>query len=150
MSEPVSMGDYKSTTSNTLKGQLKWAGDLTFQGRTQRGYELDFDGKVEWGCAPTEALLLSLAGCMAIDVVSILQKQRVELESFKVDISGERNPAPPQYFTSIHIILRLAGKDIDQKKVDRAIALSQEKYCSVRHTLRPDIEITIEAVIGKE
>ena len=143
----MEMGDYKSNPSNTLKGQLKWAGDLTFQGRTQRGYELDFDGKVEWGCAPTEALLLSLAGCMSIDVVSILQKQRVELAGLKVDISGERNPTPPQYFTSIHITLHLTGEQIDRKKVDRAIELSQEKYCSVRHTLRPDIKITIEAVI---
>lgn len=147
MTDKPDMTGYKTNVDSVTKGQLKWSGDLVFQGRTQRGYELDFDGKIEWGCAPTEALLLSLAGCMAIDVVSILKKQRVEIKEFKVDVEGERNPDPPQYYKSMLVTLRLKGDGVDRKKVERAVRLSQEKYCSVRHSLRPDMKFAIDTVI---
>jgi len=92
--------DYKNKVTPALKGTLTWDKDLIFAGRTQRGYEIDYDAKAEWGCMPTESLLLSLIGCMGIDVVSILQKMKCDLKSFKMDVEGERNPTPPQYYTS--------------------------------------------------
>ncbi|MBI4665858.1 MAG: OsmC family protein [Nitrospinae bacterium] len=150
MTDRIDLTDYKTKTASTLKSTLRWGHELVFQGRTQRGYELDFDAAMEWGCSPTEALLLSFAGCMAIDIVSILRKQRVELTEFHVDISADRNPTPPQYFTAMTLDLKLKGHGLDDAKVQRAIGLSQEKYCSVRHTLRPDLKITINTILENE
>lgn len=147
MTDNPDLSNYKKKTANTLKASLRWGHELVFQGRTQRGYEMDFDAAMEWGCAPTEALLMSFGGCMSIDVVSILKKQRVEITGFTMDMEAERNPEPPQYFTAVKFVLRLKGVGIDQAKVDRAVSLSLEKYCSVRHTLRPDLAVTIETHI---
>ena len=93
---------------------------------------------------PTESLMISLAGCMAIDSVMFLRKMRVRIASFHIDITGERNPTPPQYYKAIHMHIRIAGKEITPKKMDRVISLSQEKYCSVYHSLRPDMKIKVD------
>jgi putative redox protein len=89
-----------------------------------------------------EALLAALAGCMAVDIQAILEKSRVPLEGLQVFVEGERAPDPPQRYTSIRMRFRLEGpSEADEGKVLRAIHLSEEKYCSVHHTLRPDLEI---------
>ncbi len=142
--------DYKAKVATIAKGRLDWDKDLIFVGRTQRGYEIEFDAKAEWGCIPTESLLLSLAGCLAIDVVSFLRKMRCNLERFWMEIEGERNPTPPQYYKAVKMILHIQGEGLTDRKVQRAIDLSQEKYCSVRHTLRPDLKVTIEYRINEE
>ena len=138
---------YKQKVSTENKATLTWDKDLIFVGRTQRGYEIDFDAKVEWGCMPTESLMLSLAGCMGIDAMFFLKKMRADVESFKIDVTGERNPVPPQFYTAIHMHISIAGKGITSKKMDRVISLSQEKYCSVYHSLRPDMKITVDYTI---
>ncbi len=139
---------YKSKINPVNKARLTWDKDLIFAGMTQRGYVIDFDGKVEWGCMPTESLLLSVAACMAIDTVSFLKKMRSELTGFKIDITGERNPTPPQFYKKIDMLLTIDGKDIDEKKVKKAVALSHEKYCSVYHSLRKDMEVKVDYVIN--
>jgi putative redox protein len=128
---------------------LHWDRELIFTGRTMRGYEIEFDARVEWGCMPTESLLLSLAGCMAIDTVSFLQKMRTEIKDFKIDIIGERNPTPPQYYKRIEMILTISGKNLDEKKVKKAVSLSHEKYCSVYHSLRKDLEVKVDYVLNE-
>ncbi|HHN65535.1 MAG TPA: OsmC family peroxiredoxin [Nitrospirae bacterium] len=138
---------YKEKVATVTKGWLEWDRDLIFVGRTQRGYEIDFDAKVEWGCMPTESLLLSLAGCMAIDMVSFLQKMRCNLRSFKIEIEGERNPTPPQYYRAVKMLIRMSGEGFTEKKIQRAISLSQDKYCSVYNSLRPDMKVTVDYVI---
>ncbi len=138
---------YKEKVATITKGWLEWDKDLIFVGRTQRGYEIDFDAKVEWGCMPTESLLLSLAGCMAIDMVSFLQKMRCNLKSFKIDIEGERNPTPPQYYKAVKMTIRLSGDGLTEKKIQRAISLSQEKYCSVYNSLRPDMKVSVDYIV---
>jgi len=138
---------YKEKVATVTKGWLEWDKDLIFVGRTQRGYEIDFDAKVEWGCMPTESLLLSLAGCMAIDMVSFLQKMRCNLKSFKIDIEGERNPTPPQYYKAVKMTIRLSGDGLTEKKIQRAISLSQEKYCSVYNSLRPDMKVSVDYIV---
>jgi uncharacterized OsmC-like protein len=145
-----SLAGYKEKILPTNKGSLEWEKDLIFNARTQMGYEVEFDARMQWGCSPTETLLMSLVGCMAIDVFSFLQKMRVEIKSFKIDFSGERNPDPPQYYRSIEMVINVTGKGITPKKLDRVIALSQEKYCSVYHSLRRDIEIKVSYNITHE
>jgi len=142
--------DYKSKVATVTKARLDWDKDLIFVGRTQRGYEIEFDAKVEWGCMPTESLLLSLGGCLAIDVVSFLQKMRCQIEKFWMELEGERNPTPPQYYKAIKIVLHIKGEGLTDRKVQRAIELSQQKYCSVRHTLRADLQVSIEYRLNEE
>jgi len=139
--------DYKQKISPENRATLTWDRDLIFVGRTSRGYEIDFDARVEWGCMPIESLIISLAGCMGIDTVMFLQKMRVRLASYKVDITGERIPTPPQYYKTVHMHIDAAGKGITPHKMDRVIELSQDKYCSVYHSLRKDMKITVDYTI---
>jgi putative redox protein len=134
---------YKTKITPLTKATLTWSRDLVFAGTTPQGYELEFDADAQWGCKPTEALLLSLGGCMAIDIVSILKKMRMEISRFRIDLTGERNPEPPQYFKAVEMTLHLSGQNLDSRRIDRAIALSREKYCSVYNSLRPDLDLKV-------
>jgi putative redox protein len=136
--------EYKSKISQVNKATLTWDKDLIFIGRTNRGYEVEYDAQQQWGCSPTETLLLSVAGCMGIDMVSFLKKMKVEIRSYKMDILGERNPTPPQYYTSMDMIISVSGTGLTAKKIERAISLSQEKYCSVYHSLRKDLKMKVD------
>ncbi len=142
-----SLKGYKEKIPPVNKGMLTWEKELIFHGRTQRGEEIDYDASFQWGCSPTETLLMSVAGCLAIDMVSFLQKMRAAVTKFKIDYSGERNPTPPQYYKSMEMVIHICGENITQKKMERAISLSQEKYCSVYHSLRKDIDVKISYVI---
>jgi putative redox protein len=135
---------YKSKISQVNKATLSWDKDLIFVGRTNRGYEVEYDAQQQWGCSPTETLLLSVAGCMGIDMVSFLKKMKVEIKSYKMDIIGERNPTPPQYYTSIEMVISVNGAGLTAKKIERAISLSQDKYCSVYHSLRKDMKVKVD------
>lgn len=141
---------YKAKIRPVNTASLTWHKDLIFLGRTPRGFELDFDAEAQWGCIPTESLLLSVAGCLAIDVVSFVTKMKATITKFKVDIAGERNPTPPQYYTKIDMVIHIAGDNITPKKLDRAISLSQEKYCSVYHSLRKDLMVNVTYTIEEE
>ncbi len=138
---------YKAGITPGVKATLAWSRDRVFSGTTPQGYEIEFDADAQWGCKPTEALLLSLAGCMAIDIVSILKKMRVALTAFRVEVAGERNPQPPQFFRSVEMTLHIAGRNLDARRVERAIALSRQTYCSVYNSLRPDLELTVRYVL---
>ncbi|NJD19925.1 MAG: OsmC family protein [Gemmatimonadetes bacterium] len=124
---------------------LRWRGDgLVFSGGAPGGPEITLDSEGRAGPSPTQALLLSLAGCMGVDVRMILEKGRVPLESLDVRIEAERVEEPPRRFRSVRLTYRLRGpRQEDRAKVDRAVELSREKYCSVLHTLRPDLELDI-------
>ncbi|HYO47009.1 MAG TPA: OsmC family protein [Gemmatimonadota bacterium] len=126
---------------------LAWEGDMRFRARTEDGHDLSFDGTREMGASPTEGLLASLAACMAIDVVDILEKGRQDVDRCDVAISGERRKDPPRRFTSIRMEFRLSGKKLSRSRVERAIDLSRTTYCSVWHTLAPDIELDIALTI---
>ena len=139
-----SLDAYKAKVSQVNKATLTWDKDLIFVGRTNRGYEIEFDAQQQWGCSPTESLLLSVAGCMGIDMVSFLQKMKCEIKSYKMDIVGERNPTPPQFYTSMELIITVKGAGLTPKKLERAISLSHEKYCSVYHSLRKDMKMKVD------
>ncbi len=84
------------------------------------------------GARPMEMLLMGLGGCSAIDIILILQKQKQEITDFRIHIDGDREPnAVPSVFTNIRIHYALAGPNLSAEKVNRAIALSMDKYCSV-------------------
>ncbi|HEX6938923.1 MAG TPA: OsmC family protein [Longimicrobiales bacterium] len=124
----------------------RWTGDgLRFEGSGGTGDVVIVDGGGA-GTRPTELLLLGLAGCMGADIVDILGKMRVPLEALEIRVEGDRAAEPPRRFVRIRILCDARGvPEEDGLKLERAIALSQEKYCSVLHTLRPDCEIRIEA-----
>jgi putative redox protein len=119
---------------------MEWEGDLRFRGRAgERALELDGDSRA--AVSPVEALALSLAGCMASDVVHILVKGRAELKGLTARLVAERAPEEPRRLVSVDLRFSVRG-DVPASKVERAIALSREKYCSVWHSLRRDIAFT--------
>jgi putative redox protein len=144
-----SLKGWKEKVPLESKGFLSWEKDLVFTARI-RGYQFEYDPKAMEGCWPTDTLLMSLAGCLGIDVVMFLQKMKAEIKEFEIETSGERNPIPPQYYKSVKMVIHISGKGITPKKLDRAIALSQEKYCSVYHSLRKDIEVTVSYEIKED
>ena len=119
---------------------LRWIEDDAFEivEPPQAGRALDGNRKV--GLSPMEALLASLAGCMGIDVVMILLRMRCQLKSLQIGVMGHRNEDPPRYFNQLELEFRIGGV-LSEKQAQRAIDLSFEKYCSVFHTLRDDIQI---------
>jgi putative redox protein len=135
------MEGYKEHVDADMEARLQWEQDLYFTASTRRGYDMEFDANVQMGCMPLEGLLLSLAGCLAIDVVSILQKMRCSLSSMSMKIHGKRSETPPQRLLSVVLELFLKGDNLPEEKVRRAISLSEEKYCSVHNSLREDIDI---------
>jgi putative redox protein len=144
------LGEYKTKVAPEMKMRLEWEKDLIFAARTSTGYVFDFDAKVEWGCMPTESMLASIGSCLAIDVVSFVTKMRGEITDFKMDMTAKRNPVPPQYFKEVDLLITVKGRNLDQRKMDRAVNLSKEKYCSVYHTLRQDLKHTVRYKIIDE
>lgn len=97
----------------------------------------------EWRAPkPTDLLLMGLATCAAHEIVSILERQRQRLTGLRVDVKGEQQPEPPHAFTGIHMRFYLSGEQLVAAKVDRALDLSINKYCSVAATLRGVASIT--------
>ncbi len=127
-----------------VSATLRWTGSgLAFEGRTPQGNELTLESGGKAGASPTQLLLFALAGCTAIDVVDITTKMRVGIEGLEVAIEGDRAPEPPRRYTAIRTVYRARGvAAADQEKVRRALALSEEKYCSVRHSLATDIALS--------
>ncbi len=121
---------------------LRWTGEgLAFSGRVGSGPTVTIDGDAKAGPSSMDSLLLGLMGCMSIDVLMVLQKGRVTVNSLETRAEAERAPDPPKYFTRVRLTFVLDGPSTeDRSKVDRAIELSHEKYCSVLHSLRPDLE----------
>ncbi|MBA2132077.1 OsmC family protein [Capillibacterium thermochitinicola] len=128
-----------------MKASLKWDGHLGFEAVGESGRPIVTDASVAaggrgLGPSPMELVLFGLGGCMGIDVVSILQKARVELTTFTMELEGERAPEHPRGFTKIKIRLHLEGKGLNETVINRAINLSMEKYCSVRSSLKAEVE----------
>ena len=119
---------------------MDWEGGLRFRGRAG-DRELRLDGDSAAAVSPVEALVLALGGCMASDVVHILIKGRVELKGLTARLAAERAPEDPRRLVRVDLRFAVRGA-LPADKVERAIALSREKYCSVWHSLRPDIAFT--------
>lgn len=121
--------------------ELIWEHDLVFGGRTG-DVRLTLDSNTAAGPSPMQALAFGLAGCMAMDVVHILRKGRMPLQGLRTELTGQRASEVPHRFTAIALHFTVTG-DVPAEQVQRAIDLSREKYCSVWHSLRQDIELTV-------
>lgn len=134
-------------TNPSIIADLAWQGDLRFDGRAgEAGFTLDSDGKA--GVSPVQALALGLAGCMAIDVVHILAKGRQDLRGLRAHLTGWRAEEEPRRLTQVDLKFFVEG-DVAPDKLERALALSLEKYCSVWHSLRQDIDFTVAFEIAR-
>ena len=126
---------------------VNWVDGMLMVGKSHSGHSITMDGPIEiggenLGVRPMEMLLLGVAGCTMIDVVTILKKMRQDLSHCETKISAERANEHPKVFTDIHIHFVVKGKDLDSKKVDKAIKLSAEKYCSASIMLGKTAKIT--------
>jgi putative redox protein len=131
--------------SNIRQVRLRWSGEgLVFHGGPDGGVTVTVDSGGEQGQTPTQLLLMSLAGCMAVDVLMILEKGRVAVDALEVEAIGERAETVPKRFVNVQLVYRLSGPtEEDEPKLERAIALSREKYCSVLHTLDPALNLDV-------
>jgi len=121
-----------------ISASLVWTRDLQFEARTAHT-SLTIDSKGRDGPSPPEALACALAGCMAVDVVDIITKGRHPLTALTAELVAERAPDPPRRFVKVTLHLVATG-DVPAAAVERALQLSRDKYCSVWHTLRQDVE----------
>ena len=126
---------------------VNWVDGLLMVGKSDSGHTITMDGPPEsggenLGVRPMEMLLLGVAGCTMIDVVTTLKKMRQDLSYLETKIKAERATEHPKVFTNIHIQFILKGQNLDEKKVDKAITLSAEKYCSASIMLGETATIT--------
>jgi len=130
-----------------MKARVKWLDHMTFVGESDSGHSVVMDGPPEaggrnLGIRPMEMVVLGLGGCSSFDVVSILKKTRQNITDCHVEITAERAETEPKVFTKIHAHFVVSGKNLDEKKVEKAVSLSADKYCSVSIMLAATVDIT--------
>lgn len=130
-----------------MDASLTWQAGLSFEGKVtgRGGFPLQGtigDEDSSGAYSPMELMLLSLAGCTAMDVISILEKKRQNVTAFRVRAHGERASEHPKVFTSIHLDYDVTGHGVEEPAVTRAIELSQTKYCPAYAMLVPVVPIT--------
>ena len=135
-------------TAETKRVTLAWQERLVFQGGEPGGPVTTIDGDNASAPGPMLTLLLAAAACTGADVVVILEKMRVVLRGCRIEASGVRREEEPRRYTAIHLEYHLRGEGIDEAKARRAIDLSITKYCSVVHSLAPDIRVTHGLTLG--
>lgn len=134
------------------RADITWNEEMSFTG-TVNGHKIVIDasdevGGRDRGPRPKPLLLMSLGGCTGMDVVSILKKMRVDYEGLNIEVEGELTEEHPKYYHTITIIYRFKGKDLSMDKLEKAVSLSQERYCGVTAMLskaaRIDHRIIVE------
>jgi putative redox protein len=126
---------------------VNWVDGMLMVGKSDSGHTITMDGPPEiggenLGVRPMEILLLGVAGCTMIDVISTLKKMRQNLSHCETQVNANRANDHPKVFTDIHIRFILKGEILDSKKVEKAISLSAEKYCSASIMLGKTATIT--------
>jgi putative redox protein len=129
-----------------MKARIKWIQDVMFLGESGSGHSVVMDGAPDaggrnLGFRPMEMLLLGLGGCSAFDVMLILKRGREAVTDCVVDIDAERATTDPKVFTKIVMHYTVTGRELDPKKVERAVQLSAEKYCSASAIIGKTAEI---------
>ena len=135
-------------SKETKQAALEWRGDLRFEGGESGKPAVLLDGSGVAGPSPMTALLLAAAGCTGADIVSIVDKMRQPLASLRIEVSGTRREEEPRRYTDLHLHYYAAGEGLDESKLRRAIDLSLTKYCSVLHSMAPDLHVAYDLTLG--
>jgi len=133
--------------------KISWKDKMAFSAEIN-GHEIMLDaaekvGGENRGPRPKPLMLAALAGCTGMDVVSILKKMRVEVEDFNVSVEGDLTEEHPKQFSKMHVIYEFKGKDLPMEKLQKAVNLSEERYCGVSATYRQAMEITSEIKVSE-
>ena len=132
----------------TKRITLDWQQELVFVGGAPGGPLATIDADNAAAPGPMLSLLLAAGSCSGSDVVVILRKMRVQLSQLRIEVSGQRREQEPRRYTAIHFDYHIGGDGLDEAKATRAVSLSVEKYCSVIHSLAPDIAITYAVTLA--
>lgn len=127
---------------------VEWVGGHRFEAGRPNGQTARIDGEGETGQSPPETLLSALATCVSYDVIDILAKQRTPIQSLQIDVVGERADTIPRRYKYITLNFKIAGKGIEKDQALRAIELAATKYCSVRDSLRSDLQVAWTVAIA--
>jgi putative redox protein len=127
---------------------IHWQEGMSFEAEVD-GYKISIDADPEFGGKgkgpkPKPLMMVALGGCTAMDMVSLLNKMRVDYESINIIVEGDLTEDHPKHFTKMKVIYEIKGADIDIKKVKKAADLSQEKYCGVSHSYKQAMELDYE------
>lgn len=127
---------------------LQWTGNMSWETELF-GHKLILDagkenGGDDTGPRPKVLMLTALAGCTGMDVVSILKKMRVEIEDLQIIVEGDMTEEHPKYYERMHVIYQFKGKDLPLEKLEKAVGLSEEKYCGVSALYKKAIPVTTE------
>ncbi len=129
-----------------MDAKVTWIKNMRFDGTSNSGFTLPLDAKAEEGGAcegfrPMELIAIGLAGCTAMDVISILTKKRQQVSAFNVTVAAKRATEHPKVFTDIEIVYQITGNSVDPAAAERAIQLSEERYCPAQAMLSKAVAI---------
>ena len=132
--------------------RITWVQDALFVGESGSGHTITMDGSPDVGgrnlaARPMEMVLIGMGGCTAIDVASMLKKQRQDVRNIIVELEAERAEDHPKVFTTVKLVYRVRGKKLNRALVERAVSLSDEKYCSATAMIRKSAKVTHEIVL---
>ncbi|MEI6681585.1 MAG: OsmC family protein [Bacteroidota bacterium] len=134
--------------------ETSWKGNMMFDA-TVSGHHVIMDahpaaGGEDKGSRPKELMLASIAGCSGMDVVSILKKMRVEFASLDIRVSADVTEEHPKHYENMHLVFEFSGKDLDMAQLNKAVQLSQERYCGVAYVYKKAMVVTWEVLVKPE
>lgn len=132
--------------------RISWVDGALFVAEGGSGHTLTMDGAADVGgrdlaSRPMEVVLMGMGGCTAIDVVAMLRKQRQDIEGVEVSLVAERADEPPKVFTSVKVVYTVRGRKLNRALVERAVSLSEDKYCSATAMIRKSATVSHEVVL---
>lgn len=135
----------------TDKATAKWLGKMAFEGEID-GHKITIDampqaGGENRGARPKPLMLLALAGCTGMDVVSIAAKMRIEIENLNIIVSGDVTDDYPKRYQSMHVIYEISGKNLPEEKLRKIVEMSEQKYCGVSAVYNKSVKMTSEIKI---
>lgn len=132
--------------------RISWIDGALFVAEGGSGHTLTMDGAADVGgrdlaSRPMEVVLMGMGGCTAIDVVAMLRKQRQDIEGVEVSLVAERAEDPPKVFTSVKLVYTVRGRKLNRALIERAVSLSEDKYCSATAMIRKSASVSHEIVL---
>jgi putative redox protein len=138
-----------------MKARVKWVQDVMFVAESGSGHSVVLDGAPDaggrnLGFRPMEMMLIGLGGCSAFDVLTILKRGREQVTDCVVELDGQRAESDPKVYTAVELVYKVTGKNLDPKKVERAVNLSAEKYCSASKMFSTTAKLTHRIEIAEQ